>query len=44
VGGLFISSRLLVPSGGAVVLAMSALFFVTLGLGALRKTVAAVHR
>ena len=43
VGGLFISSRLLVPSGGAVVLAMSALFFVTLGLGALRKTGAAVH-
>ena len=36
VGGLFISSRLLVPSGGAVVLAMSALFFVTLALGALR--------
>ena len=43
VGGLFISSRLLVPSGGAVVLAMSALFFVTLALGALRKTVAAGH-
>lgn len=37
VGGLFISSRLLVPSGGAVVLAMSALFFVTLLLGALRR-------
>jgi len=37
VGGLFISSRLLVPSGGAVVLAMSALFFVTLALGALRR-------
>jgi zinc transport system permease protein len=37
VGGLFISSRLLVPSGGAVVLAMSALFFVTLALGGLRK-------
>jgi zinc transport system permease protein len=36
VGGLFISSRLLVPSGGAVVLAMSALFFVTLALGGLR--------
>jgi zinc transport system permease protein len=36
VGGLFISSRLLVPSGGAVVLAMSALFFVTLALGRLR--------
>ena len=39
VGGLFISSRLLVPSGGAVVLAMSALFFVTLLLGALRRRV-----
>ena len=38
VGGLFVSSRLLVPSGGAVVLAMSALFFVTLALGGLRKT------
>ena len=43
VGGLFISSRLLVPSGGAVVLAMSALFFVTLALGGLRKPAAAVH-
>jgi zinc transport system permease protein len=37
VGGLFISSRLLVPSGGAVVLAMSALFFVTLLLGEVRR-------
>jgi zinc transport system permease protein len=37
VGGLFISTRLLVPSGGAVVLAMSVLFFVTLALGALRS-------
>ena len=37
VGGLFISSRLLVPSGGAVVLAMSALFFVTLVLGWIRN-------
>jgi zinc transport system permease protein len=37
VGGLFISTRLLVPSGGAVVLAMSALFFVTLALGSLRS-------
>ena len=36
VGGLFISSRLLVPSGGAVVLAMSALFFVTLAIGGVR--------
>ena len=41
VGGLFISSRLLVPSGGAVVLAMSAVFFITLALGGLRKTAAA---
>jgi len=32
VGGLFLSSRLLVPSGGAVVLAMSAIFFLTLGI------------
>ena len=37
VSGLFISSRLLVPSGGAVVLAMSVLFFVTLAIGALRR-------
>ena len=37
VGGLFISSRLLVPSGGAVVLAMSALFFVTLALSGVRS-------
>jgi zinc transport system permease protein len=37
VGGLFISTRLLVPSGGAVVLAMSVLFFVTLALGGLRS-------
>jgi zinc transport system permease protein len=36
VGGLFISSRLLVPSGGAVVLAMSALFFLTLAIGGVR--------
>ena len=37
IGGLFISSRLLVPSGGAVVLAMSGLFFVTLAFGWLRS-------
>jgi zinc transport system permease protein len=37
VGGLFISSRLLVPSGGAVVLAMSAIFFVTLAIGGVRS-------
>jgi zinc transport system permease protein len=41
VGGLFISSRMLVPSGGAVVLAMSALFFVTLALGGLRTALRA---
>ena len=35
--GLFISSRLLVPSGGAVVLALSGLFFVTLALGTARR-------
>jgi zinc transport system permease protein len=33
IGGLLISSRFLVPTGGAVVLAMSSLFFVTLALG-----------
>ncbi len=36
VGGLGISTRLLVPTGGAVVLALSLLFFVTLAVGALR--------
>jgi zinc transport system permease protein len=36
-GGLGISTRLLVPTGGAVVLAASLLFFATLGLGALRQ-------
>jgi len=36
VTGLFISSRLQVPSGGAVVLALSVLFFCTLALGWLR--------
>ena len=40
VGGLFISSRFLVPTGGAVVLAMSALFFVTLGVAAARRALA----
>src|SRR5476651_1690753 len=38
VGGLFISSRLLVPTGGAVVLVLSALFFVTLAVSAVRKS------
>jgi zinc transport system permease protein len=40
-GGLFVSSRFLVPSGGAVVLVMSALFFVTLALGWIRELAAA---
>ena len=38
VGGLFLSSRFLVPSGGAVVLAMSAMFFLTLVAGSLRPS------
>ncbi len=36
-GGLALSSVIQVPSGGAVVLALSALFFLTLGLGALAR-------
>jgi len=36
-GGLVISTRLLVPTGGAVVLAASLIFFVTLGIGAFRR-------
>ena len=36
-GGLIISTRVLVPTGGAVVLAASLIFFVTLGVGALRR-------
>ena len=36
-GGLMISTRLLVPTGGAVVLAASLIFFVTLAIGALRR-------
>lgn len=36
ISGLFISSRLQVPSGGAVVLAMSGLFFVTLAISGVR--------
>lgn len=35
VGGLGISTRLLVPTGGAVVLAVSVIFFVTLAIGRL---------
>jgi zinc transport system permease protein len=37
VGGLGISTRLLVPTGGAVVLAVSAIFFVTLAIGRLGR-------
>ena len=37
VAGLFLSSRFLVPSGGAVVLAMSAIFFLTLAIGRLTR-------
>jgi zinc transport system permease protein len=33
--GLFVSTRIEVPSGGAVVLTLGALFFVSLGIGAL---------
>jgi zinc transport system permease protein len=36
VGGLWLSTRFFVPSGGAVVLVLSGLFFVTLGVGAVR--------
>jgi len=36
-GGLIISTRLLVPTGGAVVLAVSLIFFLTLAVGSLRK-------
>jgi zinc transport system permease protein len=38
-GGLMISMRVLVPTGGAVVLAASVIFFVTLAVGALRRQV-----
>ena len=36
-GGLAISTRLLVPTGGAVVLAVSLIFFVTLAVGAIER-------
>jgi zinc transport system permease protein len=36
-GGLGVSTRLLVPTGGAVVLAVSVLFFVTMAVGRLRR-------
>ena len=35
IGGIFVSSFWKVPTGGAVVLSLTALFFVTLGVGAL---------
>ena len=38
VGGLGISTQLLVPTGGAVVLAVSAIFFVTLAAGSLFRS------
>ena len=37
-GGLLISTRLLVPTGGAVVLAASLIFFVTLAFAAVRRS------
>lgn len=37
-GGLWISTRLLVPTGGAVVLAASVIFFITLGVGAIKRS------
>src|SRR5204862_4666070 len=37
-GGLVISTRLLVPTGGAVVLAASLIFFLTLLVSAVRRT------
>jgi zinc transport system permease protein len=39
IGGLAISTKLLVPTGGAVVLAVSIIFFFTLGLSRLRSRV-----
>ena len=38
-GGLLISTRLLVPTGGAVVLAVSLIFFLTLAIGSIRRHV-----
>jgi zinc transport system permease protein len=37
-GGLGVSTKLLVPTGGAVVLAVSVIFFVTLSVGAVGRT------
>jgi zinc transport system permease protein len=36
-GGLAVSTRLLVPTGGAIVLAASLIFFITLGISAFRR-------
>ena len=36
-GGLGLSTRFLVPTGGAVVLAASLIFFITLGIGGARS-------
>lgn len=44
VGGLAISTRLLVPTGGAVVLAASLIFFLTLGIAALTGRTAKPRR
>jgi zinc transport system permease protein len=41
VGGLMLSTRFEVPSGGAVVLVLSALFFLSLGAGAWRSRIRA---
>ncbi|MBI5504025.1 MAG: metal ABC transporter permease [Deltaproteobacteria bacterium] len=40
IGGLFLSTRFLVPTGGAVVLVLSSLFFVTLVGGWMRSLIA----
>ena len=37
VGGLGVSTRLFVPTGGAVVLSVSTIFFITLAAGRLLK-------
>jgi zinc transport system permease protein len=37
IGGLWVSTRFFVPSGGAVVLVLTAFFFVTLGVGSARS-------
>ena len=37
IAGLMLSDTFPVPSGGAIVLALAALFFVTLGVGQIRR-------